>query len=172
MFYSIWVFVLLGIEAIRTYRTNPYLVIATHQIPTWTTPLALILVVAALVPGTSLLGHLCGVGMGYFCTSTIHWPGSVAMSANHILSYRWTRLPQVPRAPGVGSPLHRGQAQPPRDPPALRECRPENLRPFRRFAKHEQDRRECAHRAGRQHATVRTLNDTSSLTYGTLWYGM
>ncbi|KAH8179532.1 rhomboid family protein [Sarocladium implicatum] len=64
---SIWVFVLLGIEAIRTYRTNPYLVIATHQIPTWTTPLALILVVAALVPGTSLLGHLCGVGMGYFC---------------------------------------------------------------------------------------------------------
>lgn len=64
---SMWVFVLLGIEAIRTYRTNPYLVIATHQIPTWTTPLALILVIAALVPGTSLLGHLCGVGMGYFC---------------------------------------------------------------------------------------------------------
>jgi hypothetical protein len=62
-----WVFVLLGIEAIRTYRTNPYLVIATHQIPTWTTPLALILVIAALVHGTSLLGHLCGVGMGYFC---------------------------------------------------------------------------------------------------------
>lgn len=64
---SIWVFLLLGIEAIRTYRTNPHLVIATHQIPTWTTPLALILVVAALVPGTSLLGHLCGVAMGYFC---------------------------------------------------------------------------------------------------------
>lgn len=64
---SIWVFVLLGIEAIRTYRTNPHLVIGTHQIPTWTTPLALLLVVAALVPSTSLLGHLCGLAMGYFC---------------------------------------------------------------------------------------------------------
>lgn len=72
MFLSIWVFVLLGIEAMRTYRTNPYLVIATYQIPTWTTPLALILVVAALIPGTSLLGHLCAVGMGYFCRSTEH----------------------------------------------------------------------------------------------------
>ncbi|TDZ35113.1 Rhomboid protein 2 [Colletotrichum spinosum] len=62
---SIWVFLLLGVEAIRTYKTNPYLTIATHSIPTWTTPLILILVVTALVPGTSLLGHLCGVLVGY-----------------------------------------------------------------------------------------------------------
>lgn len=52
-------------EAIRTYRANPYLVIATHHIPTWTTPLLFVIVVAALVPNTSLLGHLCGLGVGY-----------------------------------------------------------------------------------------------------------
>ncbi|KXH52285.1 rhomboid family protein [Colletotrichum nymphaeae SA-01] len=62
---SVWVFLLLGIEAIRTYKTNPHLTIATYSIPTWTTPLILILVVTALVPGTSLLGHLCGVLVGY-----------------------------------------------------------------------------------------------------------
>jgi hypothetical protein len=64
---SMWVFLLLGMEAIRTYRSNPYLVIATYHIPTWTTPLVMILFVAALVPSTSLLGHLCGVGVGYLC---------------------------------------------------------------------------------------------------------
>ncbi|KAF7563719.1 hypothetical protein G7046_g360 [Stylonectria norvegica] len=62
---SMWVFLLLGMESIRTYKTNPYFVIATHHIPTWTTPLAMILVTAALIPNTSLLGHLCGVGVGY-----------------------------------------------------------------------------------------------------------
>ncbi|KAJ2982959.1 hypothetical protein NQ176_g1043 [Zarea fungicola] len=62
---SIWVFLLLGMEAIRTYRANPYLVIGTHHIPTWTTPLLLAFVVAALVPSTSLLGHLCGLAVGY-----------------------------------------------------------------------------------------------------------
>ncbi|OTA99945.1 hypothetical protein M426DRAFT_324683 [Hypoxylon sp. CI-4A] len=62
---SIWVFLLLGMEAIRTYKTNPHLVIGTHHVPTWTTPLLLVLVIEALIPNTSLLGHLCGVGTGY-----------------------------------------------------------------------------------------------------------
>lgn len=62
---SIWVFLLLGMEAIRTFRSNPHLVIATHHIPTWTVPLLLTFVVAALVPNSSLLGHLCGLGVGY-----------------------------------------------------------------------------------------------------------
>ncbi|KAK0764583.1 hypothetical protein N5P37_002049 [Trichoderma harzianum] len=62
---SMWVFLLLGMEAIRTYKQNPYLVIGTYQLPTWTTPLLMIVVVAALLPSTSLLGHLCGVGVGY-----------------------------------------------------------------------------------------------------------
>ncbi|KAI1262007.1 Gaa1-like protein [Xylariaceae sp. FL1019] len=62
---SIWVFLLLGVEAIRTYKTNPHLVIGTHHVPTWTTPLFMVLVVEALIPGTSFIGHLCGVGTGY-----------------------------------------------------------------------------------------------------------
>jgi len=66
---SLWVFLLLGIEAIKTYRTNPYLVVGTHNIPTWTSPLALLLCVAALVPSSSFLGHLCGLVVGYFCGS-------------------------------------------------------------------------------------------------------
>lgn len=60
-----WVFLLLGMEAIRTYKSNPYLVIGTYHLPTWTTPLLMIVIVAALVPNTSLLGHLCGVAVGY-----------------------------------------------------------------------------------------------------------
>ncbi|KAH8653323.1 rhomboid family protein [Xylariales sp. PMI_506] len=62
---SVWVFLLLGVEAIRTYKTNPHLIIGTHHVPTWTTPLVLTLVTAALVPSSSFLGHLCGVFTGY-----------------------------------------------------------------------------------------------------------
>jgi membrane associated rhomboid family serine protease len=65
---SVWVFLLLGMEAMRTYRTtNPHFAIGSHQIPTWTTPLIMVLIVAALIPNTSLLGHLCGLGVGYVC---------------------------------------------------------------------------------------------------------
>ncbi|KAI2634559.1 rhomboid family protein [Xylaria nigripes] len=62
---SLWVFLLLGMEGVRTYKTNPYIVIGTHHVPTWTTPLIMVLVVEALIPGTSFLGHLCGVATGY-----------------------------------------------------------------------------------------------------------
>ncbi|KAI0423813.1 Gaa1-like protein [Xylaria sp. FL1042] len=62
---SLWVFLLLGMEGVRTYKTNPYLVIGTYHVPTWTTPLFMAVVIQALVPGTSFLGHLCGVGTGY-----------------------------------------------------------------------------------------------------------
>lgn len=66
---SIWVFLLLGVEAIRTFRSNPSLTLGTWQVPTWTMPLIMIVVVAALVPGTSLLGHVCSVLIGYLCKS-------------------------------------------------------------------------------------------------------
>ena len=62
---SIWVFLLLGVEAIKTYKSNPHFEISGAKIPTWTSPLALALVVSVLVPGTSLLGHLCGLAVGY-----------------------------------------------------------------------------------------------------------
>ncbi|RWA04228.1 hypothetical protein EKO27_g10876 [Xylaria grammica] len=65
---SIWVFLLLGMEGVRTFKTNPYLVIGTYHVPTWTTPLFMTVFVQAIVPGTSFLGHLCGVGTGYLCT--------------------------------------------------------------------------------------------------------
>lgn len=66
---SVWFFLLLGMEAIRTYKTNPHFMIATYNIPTWTTPLFLVVVTSALVPSASLLGHVCGLVVGYFCTS-------------------------------------------------------------------------------------------------------
>jgi len=62
---SVWVFTLLGAEAIKTYRTNPNFVIGTTQIPTWTTPLVLAIFTSVLVPNTSFLGHLSGLAVGY-----------------------------------------------------------------------------------------------------------
>ncbi|KAK3391615.1 rhomboid protein 2 [Sordaria brevicollis] len=62
---SMWVFLLLGAEAIRTYKTNPYFTISTYNIPTWLTPLLLVVVTAALLPSSSFLGHLAGLLVGY-----------------------------------------------------------------------------------------------------------
>jgi hypothetical protein len=62
---SLWVFLLLAWESIRTYQSNPHIIIGTYRIPTWTTPLVGVFVVAALIPRTSIIGHLCGVGIGY-----------------------------------------------------------------------------------------------------------
>lgn len=78
-------FLLLGMEAIKTYKTNPYLVIGTHHIPTWTTPLLMVSVIAVLMPSTSLLGHLCGIAIGYFgmhCL-TSGWPATELLT-NHL----------------------------------------------------------------------------------------
>jgi membrane associated rhomboid family serine protease len=62
---SIWVFLLLGVEAIQTFRANPKFNIGSYFIPTWTTPLMLLLVVEALMPSSSFLGHICGLVVGY-----------------------------------------------------------------------------------------------------------
>lgn len=62
---SVWVCLLLGIEAIKTYKQNPNLIIAGYNIPTWATPLFLVLVTSFLLPNVSLLGHLCGLCIGY-----------------------------------------------------------------------------------------------------------
>ena len=64
---SIWVFLLVGVEAIRTYRQNPSLIIASVPVPTWATPLFFVFVIAVFVPNTSLPGHLAGLGVGYLC---------------------------------------------------------------------------------------------------------
>lgn len=62
---SVWVFLLLANEGMKTYRANPYFEIQGAKIPTWTSPLALALVMHFLIPQTSLLGHLCGLSVGY-----------------------------------------------------------------------------------------------------------
>lgn len=66
---SIWVFLLLSSEAFKTHKTNPHFNIGPYKIPTWTTPLILVVVVSALVPNVSLIGHLCGAGIGYLWAS-------------------------------------------------------------------------------------------------------
>lgn len=62
---SIWVFLLLAVEAIKTHRKNPYFNISTYKIPTWITPLVIAIPISIFVPSTSLLGHLCGCAVGY-----------------------------------------------------------------------------------------------------------
>ena len=69
---SIWGFLLFGIEAIRHSKTVPYVVInGQPTIPTWTAPLALVVVTAVLMPGSSALGHLSGLAVGYACTLSV-----------------------------------------------------------------------------------------------------
>ncbi|QKX63377.1 uncharacterized protein TRUGW13939_10547 [Talaromyces rugulosus] len=62
---SVWVFLLLASEAIRTFRANPYLQLGPIKIPTWTSPLIASFVVAVLVSHTSFLGHICAIFIGY-----------------------------------------------------------------------------------------------------------
>ncbi|RAL09652.1 GPI-anchor transamidase subunit GAA1 [Aspergillus homomorphus CBS 101889] len=62
---SVWVFLLLGSEAIRTFKSNPYFSLGPYKIPTWTSPLFACGLVSILVPNTSLLGHLCAIFVGY-----------------------------------------------------------------------------------------------------------
>ena len=83
---SVWVFLLLAAEAIKTHKANPnfrYLFLLSHapskatsklnrntsigpyKIPTWTTPLILVLITSVLIPHVSFLGHLSGAAVGY-----------------------------------------------------------------------------------------------------------
>jgi len=76
---SIWVFTLIAMEAVKAYRTNPHFVIGTTQIPTWITPIVMVLFVSFLIPHTSFLGHCCGLAFGYGCKlSTLEYWGNIA----------------------------------------------------------------------------------------------
>lgn len=70
---SIWVFTLIAMEAVKTYRTNPHFLLGTTQIPTWITPFVMVLFVSFLIPNTSFLGHICGLAFGYGCTNLPVW---------------------------------------------------------------------------------------------------
>jgi len=62
---SIWVFTLIAMEAVKQYKVNPTFAIGTTLIPTWITPIVMLLFVSFLIPNTSFLGHLCGLAFGY-----------------------------------------------------------------------------------------------------------
>lgn len=64
---SAWVFTFLANEAIRTYALHPNFTVAGVNIPTWTTPILTMVVMVFLVPGSSLIGHFCGLLIGYAC---------------------------------------------------------------------------------------------------------
>ncbi|KAF2175567.1 hypothetical protein K469DRAFT_702080 [Zopfia rhizophila CBS 207.26] len=66
---SIWVFLLLAAEAMKTHKANPNFSIGPYKIPTWITPLILVFIISFLVPNVSLIGHLCGAGVGYLWAS-------------------------------------------------------------------------------------------------------
>lgn len=54
-------------EAVKTYKMNPSFQLGTVSVPTWITPLVLVVFVSVLIPNTSFLGHLCGLAFGYGC---------------------------------------------------------------------------------------------------------
>lgn len=62
---SIWVFLLLGHEAIKAWKTNPTFNINTLSIPTYTLPLFLLVVSAVMLPNVGFLSHLSALGVGY-----------------------------------------------------------------------------------------------------------
>ncbi|KAI9684020.1 MAG: putative rhomboid protease [Bathelium mastoideum] len=66
---SIWIFLLLSSTAYTTSRTHPHFALPITspalQFPVWASPLCLALLIWIFVPGTSLLGHLCGCAVGF-----------------------------------------------------------------------------------------------------------
>ncbi|KAJ5898775.1 Gaa1-like protein [Penicillium taxi] len=62
---SVWVFLLLGSEAIRTFKSHPYFSLGPYKIPTWTSPLFACVVLSILVSNVSFLGHLAAIAVGY-----------------------------------------------------------------------------------------------------------
>jgi hypothetical protein len=110
--HSVWVFLLLSAEVMKTHKTNPSFKYASqttptwcttndisvgpYKIPTWTTPLILVLVTSFIVPNVSLLGHLCGAGIGYLWAS-----GYIKFLVPHEKILRWveTKLNLLGRLP-------------------------------------------------------------------------
>ncbi|KAJ5871282.1 uncharacterized protein N7529_003635 [Penicillium soppii] len=62
---SVWAFLLLGSEAIKTYKSHPNFSLGPYKIPTWTSPLVACVVVSVLLSNVSFLGHMCAILVGY-----------------------------------------------------------------------------------------------------------
>ncbi len=97
---SVWVFLLLSAEVMKQHKTNPNFryarsrpaletlltlySVGPYKIPTWTTPLILVIVTSILVPNVSFIGHLCGAGIGYLWAS-----GYIKFLVPHEKILRW-----------------------------------------------------------------------------------
>lgn len=66
---SVWIFLLVGLETAQNRKVNPHLVLGPYRVPTWALLLLVIVCTEALIPSTSLTGHMCGVAVGYVCMS-------------------------------------------------------------------------------------------------------
>jgi hypothetical protein len=71
VWYSALVFTFLAAEAVKTCGFQPNYRIVGWEIPTWTTPILWMVLASFLVPGSSVLGHFCGLVIGYACMSSI-----------------------------------------------------------------------------------------------------
>ncbi|KAI9788623.1 MAG: putative rhomboid protease [Peltula sp. TS41687] len=61
---SVWICLLLAVEAAKTYKSNPYFSLGPYRIPTWSTPFIVTFLGSFLIPGADLLVNLCGVTVG------------------------------------------------------------------------------------------------------------
>ncbi|KAA8897072.1 hypothetical protein FN846DRAFT_783406 [Sphaerosporella brunnea] len=62
---SALVFTFLAIEAVKTSGFQPNYRIVGWEVPTWCTPILWMVLASFLVPGSSVLGHFCGLVIGY-----------------------------------------------------------------------------------------------------------
>jgi hypothetical protein len=60
-----WIFLLLAARFVHTAQQTPHITLITYRVPTLVVPLFFLLLTSLIVPHTSLLGHLLGVGLGY-----------------------------------------------------------------------------------------------------------
>lgn len=64
---SVWTFLLVGLETAHNRKTHPHLALGPYRVPTWALLLLVIICTEALIPNTSLIGHMCGAAVGYIC---------------------------------------------------------------------------------------------------------
>jgi len=62
---SALVFTFLANEAIKTFAFQPYYTIVGYEFPSWITPIFWMMLATFLVPSSNLLGHFCGLVVGY-----------------------------------------------------------------------------------------------------------
>jgi len=65
--YSALVFTFLAIESVKTSGFQPNYTVVGWEIPTWSTPIIWMVLAGFLWPGSNVLGHFCGLIIGYAC---------------------------------------------------------------------------------------------------------